>query len=153
MTLSHKWTSGPRPFFLSLCMRPLVENLVKDNCSDSYHFIPHVCRPVPVVFTPLNSQMSIRLCNEGFMHCSPTNMDQDGKREVTWIFFSHPPDPESAWCQLLNHAVRLSASICLLCYSAHLFRFCLSQSSVDTTVHKPDIEKSSLYHIIVCIIL
>uniref|UniRef100_A0A0E9VBD1 Uncharacterized protein n=1 Tax=Anguilla anguilla TaxID=7936 RepID=A0A0E9VBD1_ANGAN len=30
-----------------------------------YHFFPHLCRPVPIVFAPLNSQMCIRLSNRG----------------------------------------------------------------------------------------
>lgn len=39
-----------------------------------YHFCPHLCGPVPVLFAPLNSQKCIHLYNEAFMHCSATRI-------------------------------------------------------------------------------
>lgn len=37
-----------------------------------FFFLAPLGSSVPVVFAPLNSQMCIRLCNEGFMHCKST---------------------------------------------------------------------------------
>lgn len=36
-----------------------------------YHFLPHLCRPVPSFSASLNCQMSIHLCNERLTHCNP----------------------------------------------------------------------------------
>uniref|UniRef100_A0A0E9XEQ9 Uncharacterized protein n=1 Tax=Anguilla anguilla TaxID=7936 RepID=A0A0E9XEQ9_ANGAN len=49
--------------------------MLKDDSSD-YITFPHLCKPLPMIFAPLNSQMCIRLCNEVFMQ--PYSVVVDG---------------------------------------------------------------------------
>ena len=60
----------------SCCMLHLILSTCREHGEGRliwpYHFLPHLCRPVSIVFTPLNSQIWVHLCNEEWMQCSPT---------------------------------------------------------------------------------